>query len=426
MTTRIQPRDAAELGAALAWAAGEAAPVEVIAAGTKRALGGPVEAGTSLDLSALAGIESYMPTELVLTARAATPIAEIDAALAANGQELAFEPPDYRAVFGLGAGDATGASATIGGIVACNLSGPRRIFAGAARDHFLGVKAVSGRGEAFKSGGKVVKNVTGYDLCKLLAGSFGTLAAMSEITVKVLPAAEEVATLLLFGRDDSAAVAAMSVALSGPFQVSGAAHLPAGIAARSGVAVVAEAGAAVTALRLEGGSRSVEARLAALSKALGGVSSRQRIDGAAARDIWREIGDVQYFAAAGGHGGESELWRLSPPPAEAAGIVAAIAGEIAGEIAVEAFYDWGGGRVWLAVPPPDSSAVSFDAAGAMVRRAVNSQGGHAFLFRAEAARRRSQPAFEPASGPLAALSQRLKASFDPRGILNPGRMSDGV
>ena len=162
--------------------------------GSKRAIGRPAQTDLTLDLSALSGITLYEPEELVLSAKAATPLAEIEALVAAKGQQLAFEPMDYATLLGGVAG-----RGTIGGALAANLSGPRRIKAGAARDHFLGFSAVSGRGETFKSGGRVVKNVTGYDLCKLIAGSWGTLAAMTEVTIKVLPAAETEETLLIRG-----------------------------------------------------------------------------------------------------------------------------------------------------------------------------------------------------------------------------------
>ena len=180
--------------------AGQGKTLEVIGRGTKRAIGRAAQWDATLELSALSGVTLYEPEELVLSAKAATPLAEIEALVAASNQELAFEPMDYGPLLGGSAG-----AGTIGGALAANLSGPRRIKAGAARDHFLGFTAVSGRGETFKSGGRVVKNVTGYDLCKLLAGSWGTLAAMTEVTVKTLPSAETEETLLLLARDDAAA-----------------------------------------------------------------------------------------------------------------------------------------------------------------------------------------------------------------------------
>ncbi len=229
---------------AVAEALAEGTPLEILGAGTKRNYGRPAEAKRTLGLSRLAGITLYEPNELVMTARPGTPLAEIEANLDRNGQQLAFEPADYGPLLaGAVAGKETG-GATIGGIFACDLSGPRRIAAGAARDHILGIKAVSGRAEAFKSGGRVVKNVTGYDMSKLLTGSFGTLAVMTEVTFKVLPAPDDSRTVVIPGLDDRAALGAMIKALGGPWEVTGAAHLPKPLAQRSWVARIAGANAA--------------------------------------------------------------------------------------------------------------------------------------------------------------------------------------
>src|SRR5712692_1427660 len=223
--TRFTPADLDELRDAVAGALAAEEPVEIIGGGSKRGLGRPLQTPHLLDLSRLAGIREYAPSELVLTAGAATPLGEIERALDGAGQMLAFEPPDWRWLLGT-----PETSPTLGGILACNLSGPRRIKAGAARDHFLGFRGVSGRGEIFKAGGKVVKNVTGYDLCKVMAGSHGTLAALEEVTVKVLPRPEAVATVLLAGVEPAAAVQLMAAALGSPHEVTGAAYLPAGTA----------------------------------------------------------------------------------------------------------------------------------------------------------------------------------------------------
>src|SRR3954468_24013631 len=254
MSDTLKPRDGKDVEAAVQWALAEGKTLEVMGQGSKRGIGRAAQWDLSLDLSDLSGVTLYEPEELVLSARAGTPIAEIEALLAKNNQELAFEPIDYGPVFGAAPG-----RGTIGGTLAANLSGPRRIKAGAARDHFLGVTAVSGRGETFKSGGRVVKNVTGYDLCKVLAGSYGTLAAMTDVTVKVLPRAETEQTLLVLGLDDATAAKAMSIAMGSPNDVSGAAHFPTPLAA----VMQAEAGTAVTALRLEGVAPSVEHRMRA-------------------------------------------------------------------------------------------------------------------------------------------------------------------
>ena len=222
MADTLQPGDAKDVEAAVQWMLAEGKAAEIVGHGSKRAIGRPAQTDVTLDLSALSGVMLYEPEELVLSAKAATPLAEIEALVASRGQQLAFEPMDYATILGGVAG-----RGTIGGALAANLSGPRRIKAGAARDHFLGFAAVSGRGETFKSGGRVVKNVTGYDLCKLIAGSWGTLAAMTEVTIKVLPAAETEETLLIRGLEPAQAIAAMTIAMGSACDVSGAAHLPA-------------------------------------------------------------------------------------------------------------------------------------------------------------------------------------------------------
>src|SRR5215469_11024986 len=225
MADTLRPRDAKEVAAVLEWAAGEGKTLEIVGHGSKRAIGRPAQWDLTLDLSGLTGVTLYEPEELVLSARAGTSIAEIEALIGSKGQELAFEPMDCGPLFGAGA-----SKGTLGGVLAANLAGPRRIKSGAARDHFLGVSAVSGRGETFKSGGRVVKNVTGYDLCKLLAGSWGTLAAMTDVTVKTLPRPETEVTVLVLGLDPARAADAMAAAMGSSGDVSGAAHLPAALA----------------------------------------------------------------------------------------------------------------------------------------------------------------------------------------------------
>ncbi|MBP2302370.1 FAD-binding protein [Azospirillum picis] len=422
-TTTLKPETAGQVTDAVRWALSAGEPLELVGAGSRRGLGRPVQAAHALDLSGLTGVVAYEPEELVLTALAGTPMAEIRALLAGRGQHLAFEPPDIE----------TGTGGTLGGLVASGLAGPRRISAGSARDHTLGIAGVSGRGEAYKGGGKVVKNVTGYDLPKLMAGSFGTLTALTEITVKVLPAPEDTATLLLFGLDDPTAIDALGEALRSPYEVSGAAHLPAGIAARSGVPALARAGGAVTLVRLEGFGPSVAARVAMLRPELRADAVIGREESLAA---WREVRDAAWFAGVGADGplpnppppsspstasagegrgggsGDGHLWKLSVPPAAGPATVAIIRRTLD----VEVVYDWGGGLVWLAAPPDSGPAI----------RAALTVGGHATLVRAPEAARAAAEVFQPLPGPLMALSRRVKDSFDPNGILNPGRMYAGL
>ncbi len=419
MENEITPATPEEVLDAVAEALAEETPLEVLGAGTKRNYGRPAEARRTLSLSRLAGITLYEPNELVMTARPGTPLAEIEASLDENGQQLAFEPADYGPLLENAEGGNEAGGATIGGIFACNLSGPRRIAAGAARDHILGVKAVSGRAEAFKSGGRVVKNVTGYDMSKLLTGSFGTLAVMTEVTFKVLPAPEDSRTFVIPGLDDRAALDAMTKALSGPWEVTAAAHLPKPLAQRSWVARIVGANAA-TVLRLEGPAPSVAARAKGLGEGLAGLGTAGELAYADTRALWREIRDVHPLVSPSALGPASEVWRIAAPPSEAA----AITERIAGNLRTLAFYDWGGGLIWLAIGGLDDMAASERAE--IVRAAIGDTGGHGTLIRADAETRRTVPVFQPQPDALAGLTRRVKENFDPKGILNAGRMYAGV
>lgn len=399
----FKPADAVEAAGVVAWAVAEGEPLDIVAGGSKRALGRPVQAAHTLDVSLLAGVVDYEPSELVLTARPGTPMAEVEALLAGERQMLAFEPPDWHGLLGCEG------EPTLGGVLACNIAGPRRVRAGAARDHFLGFAAVNGRGEAWKAGGRVVKNVTGYDMCKLQAGAYGTLSVLTEVSVRVLPRPETACTLLLSGLYDDAAVALMAQALNTPHEVSGVAHLPDAVAARSGVA---RGHGHVTALRLEGPAPSVRYRADALEALLGAAI---RIEGAESARLWREIGAVRPLLAAGA----ALVWRVCPTPSAAPAVLRAVQARFA---SAEAFYDWGGGLMWLCL---DAAEAGADAGAAVVRAAVRVTGGHATLVVAPDPVRAAVAVFEPEAGPLAALSRRVKDSFDPRGILNPGRMREG-
>ncbi len=410
MIETLRPETEDQVRDVVAWAAAEESPLEVVGRGTKRRLGRPVEADRLLDLSGLSGIVLYEPAELVMSARPGTPLAEIEAALAENGQMLAFEPADLGPLLG---GEKE--TASIGGAFACNLAGPRRIKAGGARDHLLGVRAVTGRGETIKAGGRVVKNVTGYDLCKLFAGSHGTLAALTELTFKVLPAAEDAATVALREAADADAVRAMTAAMGSPHEVSGAAHLPPPCAAAAGVAALGD-GRAATVVRIEGPGPSVAQRAEALAALLAAFGPVEILNQADTHTLWRAIRDVAVLDAGGGR----IVWRLSVPPAAGARVTAAIADRIEN---AAWFYDWAGGLIWLALPDGGGEE---DGGAAWVRAAIETEGGHATLVRAEAALRARVPVFQPQPAPLAALTARVKDGFDPRRILNPGRMYAGL
>ncbi|UCH74001.1 MAG: FAD-binding protein [Rhodospirillales bacterium] len=416
MSETFRPENAEQLRDVLAWAASESKRLEIIGSGSKRELGHPVAADHAVELAALSGISLYEPDELVLSAGPSTALAEVEAALAERNQQLDFEPPDYGPLLSTSAGAQGAASdranvpaGTLGGALACNLSGPRRIKSGAARDHFLGFKAVSGHGTIFKSGGRVVKNVTGYDLSKLMAGSWGTLAVTTEVTVKVLPAPEKTRTMLLFGGDAVTGGRAMTMAMSSPYDVSGAAWLPASLSAQSSVELVSSRNAAVAAVRVEGFGPSVEYRCSVLREQLGVFGQTEELHTANSTRFWREIRDVLPFA---GPGDDRLVWKISVPPAAGPAIVT----ELTDEDGADAFLDWAGGLVWLALP------AGVDARQEKVRPAVERAGGHAMLFRAPAALRAGIPVFHPQPAVKAGLTRRIKAAFDPGGILNPGRM----
>ncbi len=341
MADNLKPRDVAEVEQAVQWALGNGKTFEVVGHASKRGIGRAAQWDATLDLSGLSGVTLYEPEELVLSAKAGTPIADIEALVASANQQLAFEPMDYAALLG-GAGGA----GTIGGAIAANLSGPRRIKAGAARDHFLGVSAVSGRGETFKSGGRVVKNVTGYDLCKLLAGSWGTLAAMTDVTIKTLPKAETEATILVLNLRDPTAGKVMMAAMASFADVSGAAHLPAAVAAR--VAETASAQTAVTAFRLEGVAPSVAQRKAVLESLLAPFGTLGTLGEAASGALWRAIRDATPFALDGA-AGKRDLWRISTAPTQGAVVGNALAAATDAEL----LYDWAGGLIWAALPASD-------------------------------------------------------------------------
>jgi glycolate oxidase FAD binding subunit len=370
-STRLKPRDAADVAAIVAAAR---RPLEPVGGGSKRAIGRPIVADV-LDLGELTGIVKYEPAELVLTAQAATPLTAIDQALAASGQRLAFEPPDFGRLLG------AERPQTLGGVIAANLAGSRRVTAGAARDHFIGFRAVSGAGESFKAGGKVVKNVTGYDLPKLLAGSWGTLAVLTEVTVRVAPKPELDRTLVLDAGSVELGAKLLRAALGSAHDVSAAGFDPV-------------RGALV---RLEGFAASVEARVQALCAELG-CKPRHVLDGAASRETWNALAGAVPLASS------HVVWRISVPPAEAPDVLARLRPD-------QYLLDWGGGLIFAAYSRVDAEHV---------RGALRS--GHATLLKAPAADRATTPVFQPQPGVIAAAGARLRGAFDPRGILNPGRM----
>lgn len=354
-------------------------PIRIFGGGT-RDIGAPIE-GTQVSTTGLSGVTLYEPGALTLVAQSGTPLDQIDALLAKEGQRLAFEPTDLRGLLG------TKGASTIGGVVATNASGPRRVQVGAARDFCLGVRFVDGAGRVLKNGGRVMKNVTGYDLVKLMAGSWGTLGVMTEISLKVMAIPETEATLMCEGQTATQAVESLSAALGSPFDVTGAAFDD-----------------GKTYVRIEGLEASVSYRAAELAK--GVLAGFQPVAGAASSKIWTGIRDVRRFAETNG-----AVWRISVKPSDGPRLVAAV-----DDLAPQAIYDWGGGLVWLHV------ADQADAGAMRVRAELAKLGGHATLVRAPADVRASVPVFQPEPAPIAALTKGLRQKFDPRGILNPGLM----
>ncbi|WP_025033769.1 FAD-binding protein [Bradyrhizobium sp. DOA9] len=404
----LKVRDAKDVEEVVRAAIANEQPLEIIGHGGKRGIGHAMATNAVLDVSALNAVTSYEPNELIITLQAGAPLADVLALIDAKNQQFAFEPMDTAPLLG------TPVSGTIGGMIAAGLAGPRRIRAGGARDHLLGAHAVSGFGDSFKTGGKVVKNVTGYDLCKLLAGSWGTLSVMTEVTLKVMPKPEAERTLLLRGLDDAAANKAMTAALGSPFDVSAAAHLPKSAlrAKTEGLGDLAGESEALTVLRLEGITASAAHRAGSLRQLLAPFGTATLIEDGASAGLWTAIRDVLPFAASSALGAWP-VWRIVCPPASGAALGTQLTRETGGDV----IYDWGGGLIWAALPPkPDAHA-------ALVRARANAVGGHATLIRATDDVRRDVDVFHPQAPGIAALSERVRASFDPKTILNRGRLT---
>ncbi len=374
----LTPQNEAALAEAVAAASG---PLRVAGGGT-RPVGNPVT-GEVLSVSGLTGVTLYEPGALTLVVAAGTPLADVEAALAKENQRLAFEPMDHRGLLG------TEGEPTIGGVVAANVSGPRRIAVGACRDHLLGVRFVDGQGTVLKNGGRVMKNVTGYDLVKLLCGSYGTLGVLTEVSLKVLPKPDVTGVVLIEGLSDDDAVRALSMALGSPFEVTGAAHTPVGVD-----------GDPVTMIRIEGFEASVAYRLERLQDLLRSFgTSATETDPEKTAAGWRWVRDVEAF-----HGAPGDVWRISVKPSDGPAAAQALQAE-------GLLYDWGGGLVWARVAERTD-----------VRAMLDGVRGHATLVRASEETRRKLGAFHPETAPLAAISRGLREKFDPRGILNPGLM----
>jgi glycolate oxidase FAD binding subunit len=395
------PGDEAGIAAIIQTATERREPLGIEGFGTKTGMLRPVQAARTLSTRNLTGITLYSPRELILSARAGTPLADIEAALAEHNQHLIAEPPDLSALLG-----GTGGGQSWGGIVATNLSGPRRVAWGAMRDHVMGIRAVNGRGEVIRSGGRVLKNVTGLDLCKLLTGSHGTLGVLTEITVKVLPAPESTGSLVVRGLDAAQGVAALSAAMGSPYGVSGAAWLPAWAAAE----IPALGDGSATVIRMEEFAPSVLYRLGRLADDLAVFGAADILDDAESRAVWTAIRDVTPIRVVPGEA----VWLVSTRPSRGPQVLAAAS--VAG---ARGLLDWSGGRVWLAGP-------GTGALHAAITAAVEVQGGTWTLMRAPEPLRAAVDVVPAEPVALATITRRVKGALDPAGILNPGRLYAGL
>ncbi|HEY0212489.1 MAG TPA: glycolate oxidase subunit GlcE [Paenirhodobacter sp.] len=369
--TTFSPTTEQELAQILTDAHARRTPLGIVGGGTR--VQGRASDWQPLSTAHLSGVVAYEPGEMTLIVRPGTPLAEVQDLLAAENQSLAFEPADMRGVLG---GNGT---PTIGGMVATNASGPRRLRVGACRDHLLGVRFVDGQGRILKNGGRVMKNVTGLDLGKVLCGAHGTLGVLTEVALKTLPVAHATETLALPGQTIAQAIAVFATALATPYDLAGAAW-------RDGI----------TYLRIEGLEPQVPYRRERLRTLLRAHEITE-LDDATSHGLWRELRDLDHFARQ-----TAPLWRLMVQPTDAPAICAALSA-LGGTVSL----DWGGGLIWYC-GPGDADTV----------RATLPR-GHATLIRRGDA---SGPAFTPPPPVTARLSEHLRRAFDPARILNPGLM----
>ncbi len=407
MADVYMPRDEAELAGFVRDAYGGKYPLEICGFRSKREAGRPLKPTAVISAAKLSGITLYQPSELVLSVKAGTPLHEVEAALARHNQELAFEPADYSRIFG-----PDPLAASMGAIAAMNISGPRRILRGAARDHLLGVRAVNGEGAVIKSGGRVMKNVTGVDLVRGLSGSWGTLAVFTELTFKVLPKAPESRTVIFLGLADEAATGVMSAAMGTPYEVSGTVHLQGAMAARLSDRELAPAKTAITALRLEGSQKSLVYRVEKLRRELGPFGDTYELDDQRSYQFWTNIRSLAFLS----DDFDRPLWRITAPPSKTALIVRALSAFFE----VNAAYEWSGGLLWLELPPSADSSVT------EVRRVLAEFEADSMLMRAPRPVRTAIEVFHPLPFAKMKIVQALKTAFDPAGVLNPGRMYAGV
>ena len=395
---RHTPKSEDEVSEIVKSAAKRKAALSIKGGGT-RPIGNAVQADEVLVTTGMKGISLYEPGALTIVADAGTTLEAINKELAKENQHLPFEPADYSGLFSVKG------KSTIGGVVAAGVSGPRRIQVGACRDSLIGVRFVDGEGTIIKNGGRVMKNVTGYDLVKLLAGSYGTLGVLTEVAFKVLPKPEVTGVISVSGLEDVQAIELLAKALSTPFDVSGAAHI-----------ADYNEGIAQTFVRVEGFEKSIKYRTKQLKELIQPMlpkSAELSIDmkDKSAAKIWDNVRNIEPL-----HGKEGEIWRLSVKPSNGPMIV----NELKKSISLETVYDWAGGLVWLSVSDPSAENAK------LIRNTVKRFGGHATIIKSAKGQKPSAEAFHPEPSRVAELSASLRRQFDPAGILNPGLMASDL
>jgi glycolate oxidase FAD binding subunit len=407
MADVYMPRSEAELVEFVRGANARNIPIDICGFRSKREAGRPTKPSAVVSAAKISGITLYEPQELVISAKAGTPLHDIEAALYKHNQELGFEPADYSRIYG-----PDPLAASVGAVAAMNISGPRRVLRGAARDHLLGVRAINGEGDTIKSGGRVMKNVTGVDLVRGLSGSWGTLAVFTELTFRVSPRSPECRTIVFLGLADEAATGVMSAAMGTPYEVSGTIHLQRPLVGRLHDSALAPANTAVTALRLEGGPQSLTYRVEKLRRELAPFGDTYELDAQRSQDFWADIRSLAFLSS----DFERPLWRITTAPSKAALIVRALSAFFE----VNAAYEWSGGLLWLELPPSSDASVT------EVRRVLAEFEADSMLMRAPRSVRSSIEVFHPLPFTKMKVVKALKNAFDPLAVLNHGRMYAGV
>ena len=387
-------------------------PIELIGSGSKKNIGKPLQCEKTLNLSKISGIIEYFPEELYIKVKACTPMNVIEEKLKKYNQQLAFEPIDFGHLF-------SGKSnyGTAAGQVSCNISGPRRFKVGSVRDHVLGFKGVNGKGEIIKSGGVVVKNVTGYDLTKLICGSYGTLVALTEITFKVLPSPQESETLIVHNLKLEKATDLLEKAISSSNDISGASFLPVEPKCSGCVMNIEKTfklndlkhGGSLTAIRMEGSKNSIDERMKSLIKELkitdNAVSYLQTYQ---SEIFWKKLKNLELFASS-----KNNIIRIVIPPAESIQLIYQFSNKF------KYYLDWGGALLWMEAY--ELTEEMFES----IRKKVVKHGGYATMIKNSYFLPFVEEVFTINRARFN-ISQNIKKSFDPRRILNPGKMYTGI